>query len=283
MRIEDYPAQEPLSANAQAYHAEVLRRAQDLAPTEEARYGSDPYQSIALFAPANPTGVVLAFIHGGGWTNGYKEWMSFMAPAYTARGIIFATLGYRLAPQHVYPAGLEDIAEALRWLTVHASKHGGDPGRLFIGGHSAGGHYAAWLAVRRNWQAQAGLPHDVVRGCLPISGVFTFGEGSGLTMRPRFLGPAGTDEDASPIANIDQNPPPFLLAHGDKDFPHLIAQAERMEAALRAKGGRVERLVLAGRDHFSASYAGGEPDGPYVPRALAWLEQMKAVPVPAHT
>jgi acetyl esterase/lipase len=281
MRIEDYPPQEPLSANAETYQAEVFRRAGELQPSEHARYGSDPYQSIALFAPARPNGVVFAFVHGGGWTSGYKEWMSFMAPAYTARGIVFATIGYRLAPGHVYPAGLEDCAAGLEWLSAHAGKHGGDAKRLFIGGHSAGGHYAAWLAVRRDWQARHGLARDVIRGCLPISGVFIFGENSGMSMRPRFLGPPGTDEDASPISRIEPNPPPFLLAHGDKDFPHLIVQAEKMEAALREKGGRVERLVLAGRDHFSASYAGGEPDGPYVPRALAWLEQTAAAPVAA--
>ena len=66
-------------------------------------------------------------------------------------------------------------------------------------------------------------------------------------------------------------PPPFLLAHGTEDFPHLMTQAEEMETALADAGGDVERVALEGRDHFSASYAGGEADGPWVPLALSWM------------
>jgi acetyl esterase/lipase len=153
----------------------------------------------------------------------------------------------------------------------NAAEFGFDPARIFLGGHSAGGHYAALLAVRRDWQRAAGLPDTVIRGCLPVSGVYDFGPQSGFSSRPRFLGAAGNETRASPVENIDGVPPPFLLAHGDQDFPHLIKQAERMEAALRAAGGDAERLVLNGRNHFTASYAGGEADGPWVPRALAWM------------
>lgn len=269
MRPEAYPAQEPLSAFAKAYHDEVQRRGQDLVSDMEAQYGADPYQSIALFAPKKPNGIVLAFLDGGGWTNGHKEWMSFMAPAYTAHGNLFATIGYRLGPAHVFPAGIEDAAAGLAWLVNAAEKHG-DPRKLFLGEHSAGGHYAAWLAVHRNWQARFGLDEGVIRGCLPVSGVYRFGEGSSLSMRPRFLGPPGMDEAASPVCHV-RTPPPFLMAHGERDFPHLIKEAEEMERALRDEGGEVERLILAGRDHLGASYASGDPDGPYVPHALAWI------------
>jgi arylformamidase len=277
MRIEEYPPQEPLSAQGKAYHDECLRRA-TLAPSEEIAYGADPYQRIAIFRAAKPNGSILVFWHGGGWTGGYKEWMSFMAPAFAAAGVTFVSPGYRLAPQHLFPAGLEDCADAVARVHAEARRLGGDPARIFLGGHSAGGHYAALLAVTRDWQARRGLPLDVVRGCLPISGVFQFGEGAGLTVRPRFLGSegSGSDRAASPLHRMEGTPPPFLIVHGEKDFPHLMRQAEAMEAALRQAGGRVERHVLAGRDHFSASYAGGEADGPWVARALAWMESVGA-------
>ena len=100
--------------------------------------------------------------------------------------------------------------------------------------------------------------------------MYLFGDGSGLSARPRFLGPAENDRAASPIQNIDTTPP-FLIAHGSEDFPHLMAQAESMEHALADAGGDVERVVLEGRNHFSACYAGGDADGPWVPRALAWM------------
>lgn len=270
MRIDEYPPQEPSSDNARSYSDEVMRRGAGLDRIERL-YAADPYQGLAVFRTAAPNGTLLAFLHGGGWTNGYKEWMAFMAPAFTAAGVTFATIGYRLAPGHLFPAGVNDVIAALAWLHAHAADFGCDPARIFLGGHSAGGHYAALVAVRRDWQAGVELPRDVIRGCLPISGVYDFGPQSGLTARPRFLGDAGNETAASPIDHIQDPPPPFLLAHGDRDFPHLMRQAERMEAALRTAGGDVERLVLEGRNHFTASYAGGEADGPWVPRALAWM------------
>jgi acetyl esterase/lipase len=269
MRIEDYPPQEPLSEVGQAFADEVMRRAETVEGIEHF-YGDDPYQGITVHAPANPNGTVLAFVHGGGWTSGYKEHLDFMAPAFVEAGVVFATIGYRLAPQHSFPVGLEDVANGIAWLHRHAGEFGGDPSRIFIGGHSAGGHYTALLAVRCDWQAAHNLPESVVRGCLPISGVYLFGEGSGLSARPRFLGPEENDVPASPIQNINATPP-FLIAHGSEDFPHLMAQAGSMERALADAGGEVERLVLDGRNHFSACYAGGEADGPWVPRALAWM------------
>ncbi|MEX2201293.1 MAG: alpha/beta hydrolase [Dongiaceae bacterium] len=271
MRPDEYPPQEPFSENAQRYHDEVMRRGEGVVG-EELSYGDDPYQSILICPAADPDGSLLAFMHGGGWTNGYKEWMAFMAPAFNENGVGFASIGYRLAPQHLYPLGLENCAGALAAVYENAGEYGIDSRRLFLGGHSAGGHYASLLAVRRDWQAGYDLPADIVRGCLPISGVYDFGPDSGLAQRPRFLGPADNDLPASPLFNIEGEPPPFFLAHGDCDFPHLIRQAAAMEEALRARGGDATRLVLAGRDHFSASYAGGEPDGPWVNPALVWIK-----------
>ncbi|MGB7102664.1 MAG: alpha/beta hydrolase [Xanthobacteraceae bacterium] len=264
MRPEDYPAQEPFSPPARLYHDMVMGRA-DLSAAEEIPYGPDPYQRVLIWRAAKPTGILLAFLHGGGWTNGYKEWMAFMAPAFADAGIGFASVGYRLAPQHLFPIGFDDTCRGLALLIERARSYGAEPDRVFVGGHSAGGHYAALMALTR--------PDLRLRGCLPISGVYDFGPASGLSARPRFLGSAdsGNEQPASPIANIPSAPPPFLIAHGSEDFPHLIVQAQRMENALKAAGGNVELLALPGRTHFTASYAGGEPDGPWVARAVDWM------------
>ena len=274
MRPEQYPPQEPFSELGARYHAEVIRRGAGVDGTEF-RYGDDPYQSLTVFRPQKATGPVLLFFHGGGWTNGYKEWMSFMAPAMSAAGIVFVSAGYRLAPKAVFPTGLMDAAAAVAWVYRAVSSHGGDPERLFVGGHSAGGHYTALLAVRRDWQTAIRLPRDVIRGCLPVSGVYDFTEGSGLSARPRFLGPAGngSERPASPLHNIQDKPPPFLIAHGSKDFPHLMRQAEEMERALAEAGGNVTRVVLEGCDHLSASYACGDAQGAWAQAAVTFMQE----------
>ncbi len=272
MRPEDYPPQEPFSEVARRYHEAVTALGSAVAVGEEILLGEDPYRSLAVYPASEPDGRILAFLHGGGWTNGYKEWMAFMAPAFNAAGITFASLGYRLAPQHLFPSAYEDAAAGLLRLRAEAKRFGADPYRLYVGGHSAGGHYAALLATRDGWWRAAGLDCNPLAGCLPISGVYRFGEGSGLSTRPRFLGPesAETDRDASPIEGI-RDKTPFFIAHGDRDFPHLMAQAEEMETRLKALSIPVERLVVAGADHFTASTWAGDPQGLWLPRALDFM------------
>ena len=93
MEIEDYPPQEPLSEAAIAYQREVMARGSTVNGGDEIQTGPDPYQSLVMFRSGRPNGTTLAFIHGGGWTNGYKEWMTFMAPAFTGEESLSQALG----------------------------------------------------------------------------------------------------------------------------------------------------------------------------------------------
>lgn len=276
MRIEDYPAQEPLTERGEVYTARYLANGAGVAGIEIAT-GQHPCQGLLLFPAERPTGDVLAFMYGGGWTNGYKELMAFMAPALNARGITFASVGYRLAPEHLFPAGWEDAQAAVAWLHANVAQHGGDPNRIFVGGWSAGGHYAALLATRRDWQDNPGegLPVTVIRGCVTMTGIFDFTPGNGMTMRPRFLGPEGmgTEVTASPLFQLDATPPPFLLTWGSDDFPHLAQQSRKFAAVVNARGGDAEAYEIAGRDHFTLPDAGGEADGPWVPLVADWLRR----------
>jgi arylformamidase len=261
MKLADYPPQEPLSEAGQAYSAECWRRSDGI-PCREVAFGPSPYQRLSVFAVEKPAGPVLLFWHGGGWTSGYKEWMGFMAPAFNAADVTFVSAGYRLAPEHMFPAGLDDCISAVTWVSENLE------GPLFIGGHSAGGHYAALIAARAGG--------ELVRGCLPLSGVYELGEGSGLSARPRFLGPPdpANDQLASPRFQLQAPLPPFLVAHGSKDFPHLIGQAQRFVDAVHRASGEAERLELPERTHFTASYAGGEADGPWVPAAVTFMQRI---------
>jgi acetyl esterase/lipase len=255
MKRADYPPQEPLTEAGEVYSSECWKRSEGIA-FDELSYGSDPYQRVAVYKPAKPNGTILLFWHGGGWTSGYKEWFGFMAPAFNAAGITFVSAGYRLAPANVFPVGLEDCIRGIEYVKKNLN-----PSRLYIGGHSAGGHYAALIAARGRKD---------LAGCLPISGVYEFGEGSGMSMRPRFIG-AATEHEVSPRHQLASSMAPFLVAWGTKDFPHLIPQAERFVAAVKDAGGKAQGLPMEGLTHFTASYAGGEAGGPWVPAALRFM------------
>ena len=279
MNLDRYPPQEPLSALGATYQQRVFALGEGLAGTDCA-YGPDAYQSLSIFRPAQPSGDVLVFFHGGGWTNGYKEWLFFMAPALLAQGITFVSAGYRLAPQHCFPSGFDDAADALTWVLAHIAEHGANPSRVFVGGHSAGGHYAALLAVSAPWREVRGVSATALRGCLPVSGVYRFGADSGMAVRPRFLGPAPNGQAelaASPLNQLQASIcPPFFITHGSRDFPHLIVQARQMAAALRAARVPVQTEVLEGCDHFEASLACGDAKASWLAKAVTWMRAVGA-------
>jgi acetyl esterase/lipase len=272
--LDEYPPQEPFTAIGARYHDEVLRRGASVTGVES-RYGADPYCSLTIVPAAEPNGDVLVVFHGGGWTNGYKEWMLFMAPALTAPGVTFVTAGYRLAPQHVYPTQLHDAYDAIAAVHRVIPEYGGDADRIFVGGHSAGGHLAALAGLRTGWTASRNLPDRVIRGALPISGTYLFGPQSGLAMRPRFLGPEGNgqEQDASPLTHVGPHMPPFLVSYGSNDFPHLRQQAQDFIAAMRAQGNDVTECELPDCDHLGASYASGEPASDWSGKAAAWMRE----------
>ena len=278
---DHYPAQEPMSPLGAAYQQTILALGEGLRGQSHA-YGPGPNQTLEVFPSASASDAVLVFFHGGGWTNGYKEWMYFMAPALQAEGIHFVSASYRLAPAHVFPAGMDDCADALAYVLqgrVGLPIPDGAPARVYVGGHSGGGHYAALLAVTSAWRSARGLAAQPLAGCLPVSGVYLLGEGSGLSQRPRFLGPsvdaahdAQVERSASPLHLIEPAAcPPFLMAHGERDFPHLIAQAAQMRAALLAAGVPTELEILEACDHFETSVACGDATRPWVARAAAWM------------
>ena len=275
MNIEDYPTQEAFTAIGAKYHREVLRRGEGVDGIEDF-YGDDPYKGVTVHPAERPSGDVVVLLHGGGWTNGYKEWMNFMAPPLTAAGVTPVTMGYRLAPVHIHPVALEDVQDGIAWVYRNIGIFGGDPQRIFVHGHSAGGHLAALLALKHDWQSRRELPRTVIRGALPISGTYLFGDGSDLAMRPRFLGPEDSrlELDASPLSHVSLEASPFLIAHGERDFPHLMRQADAMEEALRGSGVPVERIVLPDCGHLEASYVSADATGPWLPRAVAWMRSV---------
>lgn len=273
MKRSDYPSQEPLSEVGWVYSEVGWALSRDI-EGEEIAWGDHPCQRLMVYPAARPGGDVLIFMIGGGWTNGHKEMVGFLAPPLNAAGVTLVSLGYRLAPEYVYPDGFEDVANGIGWAARNIAGFGGDPERIFAGGHSAGGHYAALAAVREDWPESLGLAANPVRGCLPVSGTFEFGPDSGLAMRPRFLGPEGSGAaaEASPARRIARTPP-MLIATGAKDFPHLIAQADRFGERLTGAGGEVERLVVPMCDHFGVFFSLGNPQGAWMQRAPAWMQE----------
>ena len=255
-----------MSPRAEEYAALCLERTLRARATTrnlcDIPFGPDPWQRLDLYLPpeGTPGGwPTLLFIHGGYWTHGHKEWMGFMAPAFTDAPAAFISVGYRLAPASRHPAQVEDCAAAVAWAYAHIAEQGGDPDRLFVGGHSAGGHLAMLLALQSRWLVRAGVPASSVRGLVSVSGVYDLTDLALPQDRvAALLGADGDSESASPLHSVQPLSAQVLLAIGEADFPVLKAQHRRMrEALLAAKVPTIE-VRLHDADHFDTSLAAGD-------------------------
>jgi acetyl esterase/lipase len=202
---------------------------------------------------------VVAYFHGGGWMLGSIESFDTVVRALAnAAGVIVASVGYRLAPEAPFPAGLDDSICALRWAAAEARTLGADPERLAIAGDSAGGNLATVVARRLRddvpLRAQVLIYPVTDAGCNTAS-YREFGERHGLTASSmqRFWnlyldGAEGLQPDASPLRADDLAglPPAFVLTAG---FDVLRDEAEAYVEALRDAGVEVRHSRYAGAIH----------------------------------
>jgi acetyl esterase/lipase len=147
---------------------------------------------------------------------------------------------------------------------------GGDPDRIYLGGHSAGGHLAALATLQTERLATWHLPRDVVRACFPVSGVFDLNDVP-PDRRDAFLTSPSYVKDASPLHNVSGDATPFLLEIGENDFPNLRAQHPAMLEALRSQGATVAELERQGHNHFEISLDHGDMNSPWIAKVLEWM------------
>mgnify|MGYP001159942956 FL=1 len=224
-------------------------------------YGPHPRQCLDVFPTAKRGAPVLVFIHGGYWHSRDKSLVHFLAPLYVAAEVNFVAIGYRLCPEVSVADIVADIAAGLRWLASAAVDFGGDPARIFVAGHSAGGHLAATMCGPK------GVPELLAGGC-SISGLHDLVPIQHSYLNETLAMDPATARDLSPIQHLlDAGPaplnlPPQVFAVGDQEGPEYLRQRDDIVAALRAANQPVLTVELADRDHFTALSAAAEPAHP---------------------
>ncbi len=237
-------------------------------------YGTDRGQQIEIYRPGSDAPApVLIFLHGGAWIDGHLGWLRFMARAVTSRGFVFAATTYRLAPRCKWPAQLDDVRAALALIERRCPEFGGDPSCIIIGGHSAGGHLAAMVAVTGTTTP--------IAACMPVSSSFDLRYGdvpldsaAGRVYRYLFADRA-QDEEASPLAFVRPGLPPFHITWGEHDFERVAGSSERMVAALRKAGCPVGSAIEQGADHFDTHLTLRDPNHRWFDR----LAELSAEPI----
>ena len=225
-------------------------------------YGSSTGERLDLFRPEDADRApILAFIHGGYWQSLDKGDFSHLAPPFLEAGIAFASLNYDLAPKARIGDMVAQIRRALAWLYGHAGDYGLDRDRLYVAGHSAGGHLAL-MAMDGSWPAEEGLPPDVVKGGCSISGVYDLEPLRHSYQQPVLRIAPEDVEPLSPLRRVPAAAGPLVCAVGDEETEEFRRQQDELLAAWRKRGLDALAVALPGRHHFSAVDALGESDHP---------------------
>ncbi len=253
---------------------------------------------LAPQSRAGPGGSPLVlYIHGGGWSNGharqsgaFDDWPRVLA-SLAARGYVVASLNYRLSGEAPFPAAIQDVKSAIRYLRAHARQYGIDPARALVWGGSAGGHLAALAAATCGVKelepasppqatpesAAVARQSDCVQGAVTWYGVFDLGAmagpSPGVSPAPiaKFLGcngacPPEKLQNASPQHFIKAGMPPFLLIHGAADKTVDPQQSKRFRDAVEAAGGRISLIMIPDVEH---SFIGQTPEATRAASLLA--------------
>lgn len=191
---------------------------------------------------------VLFFLHGGAWVRGDRKQYPFLGNYFAKAGYVVVIPSYRLAPKHPHPAQIEDAAAAFAWTVRHIAAHGGDPARIVIAGHSAGGHLAALLAANGRWLRAHGVDASAIRAVISLSGVPDVTGEAGARV---FGNDAEARRDASPLFHVRAGLPPFLVAYCQWDYLTLPQQARRLHEALATAGVRSRLEYIEGENHIS--------------------------------
>lgn len=240
---------------------------------------------VSVPADSGPFPVAI-LVHGGGWSGGDKAGSNkpgdsadispWFAPL-TAAHFTWFSINYRLAPQNRWPACLADVQTAIRWVKAHAPEFKGDPRRIVLFGHSAGGHLVCLAAVLAGDDTRV----QAVVGFAPVTdfeqdlsvrgGLSTSLQN--LHNRPKEVTPGALAllRETSPINQVHPGLPPFLILHGDADKTVPLEQSRNFQAKLRASGVPCELIVIPGAPHGLLTWDQFDPD--YAAKMTAWLRQ----------
>ena len=254
--------------------------------------GGHKRQKLDIYTPSKPTDKrlpVMFWIHGGGWQVGDKSDVALKPKVLTERGMVFVSTNYRLLPDVEMEQLTGDVAQSLAWVYHNISKYGGDPNRIFVGGHSAGAQLAALLCTDDRYLKKHDVSFKVLKGCIPVDGdtydipkiiitaelrqalygrkMFTFGH------RQKFGNDPEKHVDFSAVTHVAKGKqiPPFLILYfpGNSD---TTVQAHRLgEVLLDAE---IPATVYGKRNsnHSRLNNDLGKPDDPATEKFFAFLD-----------
>ncbi len=211
-------------------------------------FGPTLAEHVDLY-PAGEGAPVLVYVHGGFWALRTAREFGFVARGPVSRGAATVVTNYALCPAVTIDEIVRQTRAAVAWTYENAPSFGGDPERIHVAGHSAGGHLVGMLLVT-DWPGVYGLPADIIKGATAISGLFDLAPFPYTFLQPKTQFTWDQVQRNSPILHLPDAAPPLLVAYGEDETDEFKRQSEDYLGAWKAKGLPGERLVLPGKNHF---------------------------------
>ena len=212
-------------------------------------YGDGAAERLDIFPAKGSDTPILIFIHGGFWRALDKSMFSFVASGYVRAGIGVVAIGYPLVPSVALDALSDSVRRAVGWVYRHGKSFGGDPARIHLSGHSAGGHLTAMM-LSTDWAAR-GLPADVVKGGAAISGIYDLEPIRLCYLNADVRLDAAMVRRNSPLLLVPERAGPLILSVGGRETDEFLRQQEVYAEAWHGAGLPLEIVPMPHEQHFS--------------------------------
>jgi arylformamidase len=248
--------QEVLQRRAAASDAVRAR----LGPPRRFAYGPTPIEGLDVYPTPRPSAPVMVFLHGGAWRGGEARSQAYAAETFVRAGAHWVVPDFATVLDGGLDGMVAQVRRAVGWVARNAASFGGDPGRLYVGGHSSGGHLAGNVLVT-DWAADFGLPPGVVKGGLCVSGMYDL-RAVRLSARSSYVKfDDRIEHELSPVRHLNRLNAPVVVAYAERDSPEFQRQSREFAEAVR-QAGRLQRLIVApGLNHFEIPETLASPDG----------------------
>jgi arylformamidase len=246
---------------------------QRLGPPRREAYGATEIEKLDIYQTKRPNAPIFLFIHGGAWLGGPARNRAFLAEMFVNAGAHFVSPDFVRVDEANgdLRAMAAQVRRAIAWTYNNAASFGGDPDRLYIGGHSSGGHLCA-VALVTDWKRDFGVPENIVKGGICMSGMYDL-KPVRLSKRNKYVAFTDDMEQAmSPRRHIDLLRAPIIVTYGSFETPEFQRQARDFSAAVKLAGKSVELIEAANYNHVEMEESLGNPYGHNGRAALALMK-----------
>lgn len=211
----------------------------------DVQYGPTLDEVVDVFPAKQPNSPVLVFIHGGWWRLLSNKEHRLVALGLVAHGITVVVMNYSLCPKVDIPEITRQSRATLAWVYKNIGRFNGDPENIYVAGHSAGGHQVGMMALT-DWAGEYGLPANLVKGGIPISGLFDLRPFYYSWLQPKLLLTEKVIEQQSPLFHVEQlqHLIPMLITLGGDESPEFHRQSKTFGDAWRKQGGLALGCVI---------------------------------------